>query len=183
MKIAAFILLFPVLAFAASEGAQHEPSINDIWFPLANFLIYAFILYKYALPLVRDYLKTRREEVISTITQAAAKKQAAEALVADYKNKLAGIDKEIAALHATLREEGEWEKSRQITEAETIAMKLKEDAVFLGEQEMKIARQQLLYELADQTEAAARALIQRNLTAADQNRLAEEFIQNIGHTR
>jgi F-type H+-transporting ATPase subunit b len=183
VKIAAFMVLFPVLAFAASEGAHHEPSINDIWFPLGNFLIYAFILYKYALPLVRDFLKTRREEVISAMAQATAKKQAAEALVADYRNKLAGIDKEMAALHATLREEGEREKSRLITEAQTMSTKLKQDAVFLGEQEMKIARQQLLHELADQAEAGARSLIQRNLTAADQNRLAEEFIENIGHTR
>ena len=183
MKILVFFVLFPVFAFAAGEAVHHEPSVNDIWFPLGNFLIYAFILYKYALPLVRDYLKTRREEVISTMTQAAAKKQAAEAFVADYKNRLAGIDKEIAALRATLRQEGEREKSRLISDAEAMATKIREDAGFLGEQEMKIARQQLLHEMADQAEAAARALIERNLTPTDQNRLAEEFIQNIGQTR
>ncbi len=169
---------------AASHGAAHHaPSFHDIWFPLGNFLIYAFLLVKFALPLVRDSLKTRRDEIVSTITQAAAKKQAAEALVRDYKTKVAGLDKEIQAMQAALREEGEREKSRLVSEAEALAVKIKGDAQFLADQEVKIARQQLRQEIANQAESTARALVERNLSAADQNRLAQEFIQNIGQTR
>lgn len=184
MNIAAFLDPFiPALALAAGGEGHHAPSINDIWFPLANFLIYVFILYKFALPLVRDFLKTRRDEVVSTMAQAAAKKQAAEALVADYRKKLAGLDNEIAGLHAALREEGEREKRRLVSEAEAIALKVKEDAAFLGEQEVKIARQRLRLEMANEAEAAARLLLERHLTAADQARLAEEFIQSVGQSR
>jgi F-type H+-transporting ATPase subunit b len=176
-------LLAPAQAWAAGGGAHHVPSIGDIWFPLSNFAIYAFILYKFALPPVRDFLKSRREEVMSTIAQSAAKKQAAENLVSEYKAKVAGLDKEIATMRAALNEEGEREKVRLVSEAETLATKLREDAVFLAEQEVKIARQQLRQEMANQAEAAARALVERNLTAADQNRLAQEFVQNIGQSR
>ncbi|HLN87802.1 MAG TPA: hypothetical protein VK200_15095, partial [Candidatus Limnocylindrales bacterium] len=89
---------------AAEHGAEHHaPSINDIWFPLGNFLIYAYILVKFALPPVRDFLKTRREEVVSTIAQAAAKKQAAETLVRDYQTKVAGLDEEIQNMQGALR--------------------------------------------------------------------------------
>jgi F-type H+-transporting ATPase subunit b len=146
-------------------------------------VIYAGILIKFALPVVRDFLKTRREEVMATIAQAAAKKQAAEALVSDYKTKVAGLDKEISAMGAALNEEGEREKARLVREAEALAIKIKEDAIFLSEQEVKIARQQLRQEMANQAESAARGLVERNLTAADQNRLAEEFLGNIGQTR
>jgi len=169
---------------AAEHGAEHHgPSINDIWFPLGNFLIYAFILVKFALPLVRDFLKTRREEIVATITQATAKKQAAEALVSDYKTKVAGLDKEIQAMQAALRDEGEREKARLVAEAEALSAKIKQDALFLADQEVKIARQQLRQEMANEAEATARELVQRNLSAADQDRLAHEFIQNIGQTR
>jgi len=169
---------------AASQSAEHHaPSINDIWFPLGNFLIYAFILVKFALPLVRDFLKTRRDEVVSTIAQAAAKKQAAVALVSDYNTKMAGLDKEIQNMQTALRDEGEREKVRLVGEAEALAVKIKQDALFLADQEVKIARQQLRQEMANQAEATARALVERNLSAADQNRLAEEFIGNIGQTR
>jgi F-type H+-transporting ATPase subunit b len=176
-------LLTPTQAWAAGGAEHHAPSINDIWFPLGNFLIYAFILVKFALPLVRNFLKSRREEVMSTIAQSAAKKQAAEALVRDYKSKMAGLDNEISAMRTALREEGEREKARLVSEGEALAAKIREDTVFLAEQEVKIARQQLRQEMANQAEVAARGLVERNLTAADQNRLAEEFIGHIGQTR
>ncbi|MSP39529.1 MAG: hypothetical protein EXR70_13665 [Deltaproteobacteria bacterium] len=169
---------------AASHGAEHHaPSINDIWFPLGNFLIYAAIIYWFALPLVRDFLKSRREEIVATIAQASAKKQAAEAFVSDYQAKIAGLDQQIKTLQATLRDEGEREKSRLVAEAQSLSQKITADAQFLADQEVKIARQQVRQEMADQAEAAARELVQRNLSAADQSRLADQFIQSIGQTR
>ena len=169
---------------AASHGAEHQaPSIHDIWWPLGNFIIYAFILVKFALPLVRDFLKTRQEEVVSTIARASAKKSAAEALVSEYKAKIAGLDQQIATMQAALRDDGEREKVRLVDEAQSLALKIKEDAQFLADQEVKIARQQLRQEMANQAEAAARALVERNLSAADHHRLAQEFIDSIGQTR
>lgn len=181
MNILAFFVT--TQAWAAGGAEHHAPSINDIWFPLGNFLIYAFILVKFALPLVRDSLKTRREEIVATIAQATAKKQAALALVSDYKTKVAGLDKEIQTMQVTLRDEGEREKARLVGEAEALAVKIKQDTVFLAEQEVKIARQQLRQEMANQAEATARGLVERNFSAADQHRLAQEFIQNIGQNR
>ena len=170
-------------ASAAEATEHHAPSINDIWFPLANFLIYAFIIGKFALPKVRDFLKSRREEVVSTIAQASAKKEAAEALVREYKSKLAGLDREAQSIQAALREEGEREKAKLLHEAATLAVKIKEDANFLADQEVKIARQQIREEMANQAEANARALVQRNLSAADQNRLVQDFIRSIGQAQ
>ena len=111
MTVADFFSTAQAYASAAAEGEHHGPSINDIWFPVVNFIIYAFIIVKFALPLIRDFLKTRREEVVAKIAQASAKKQAAEALVRDYRSKLAGLGKEVQSLQAMLREEGEREKS------------------------------------------------------------------------
>jgi len=170
-------------ASAAAEAEHHAPSINDIWFPLANFLIYAFIIVKFAFPLIRDFLKARHDEVVYTISQAAAKKQAAEALVNEYRAKLSGLDREVQSIHASLREEGEREQRKLVGEAQATAIKIQEDAVFLAEQEAKMARQKLREEIADQAEAAARQLVERNLSGADQNRLVDDFIHTIGQSR
>jgi F-type H+-transporting ATPase subunit b len=167
-------------ASEAAEAEHHAPSINDIWFPLANFLIYAFILVKFALPLVRDFLRSRHEEVLAKVNQASAKRQAAEALVSEYKAKLAGLDKEVQSIHAALGEDGEREKGKLISEAQTMALKIKSDANFLAEQEIKSARQKVREEMAEQAETTARQLVERNLSSADQSRLAQEFIQSIG---
>lgn len=178
--------LFPTAqawASAAAEAEHHAPSINDLWFPLANFLIYAFILVKYALPLVRDFLRSRHDEVVAKVKQASAKKQAAEALVIEYKAKLLGLDKEVQAIQAELREEGERERIKLMSEAQAMALKIKDDTNFLANQEVRSARQKVREEMAERAETTARQLIERNISGADQSRLADDFIQSIGQTR
>ena len=183
MTLLEFLSTAQAYAAAAAEAEQHEPSINDIWFPLANFIIFAFVIVKFALPLVRDFLKSRREEVLTKINQASAKKRAAEALVQEYRTKLANIDKELQSIQTSLREEGEREKAKLVTEARSMAAKIRQDGNFLADQEVKMARHKVREEIAEQAEATARQLIERNLGPADQSRLVEDFIRTIGQTR
>ncbi len=183
MTLLEFVSVAQAYASAAAEAEQHEPSINDIWFPLANFIIFVFIIVKFALPLVRDFLKSRREEVLAKINQASAKKRAAEALVLEYRAKLANLDKEVQSIQTSLREEGERERNKLVAEARSMAAKIREDADFLANQEVKMARHKVREEIAEQAEATARQLIERNLAPADQSRLVEDFIQTIGQNR
>jgi F-type H+-transporting ATPase subunit b len=165
---------------SAAEAEQHAPSIHDIWFPLANFLIFAFIIVHYALPLVRNFLRSRRDEVLTTLQQAAAKKQQAEAVVQDYKGRLARAEQERQSITASLRAEGEREKAKLLSDAQILAAKIKEDARFLADQEVRMARQKIREEMAGEAEARARELIQHHLSPSDQGRLVEDFIESIG---
>ena len=170
-------------ASTAGEAEHLAPSINQIWFPLCNFLIFVFIIVRYALPLVRDFLQSRRDEVLTTLRRAAAKKQQAEAMVQDYKGRLARVDQEVQSIQASLRAEGEREKGKLLSEAETLAAKTKHDTQFLADQEVKLARQKIREEMAKEAEATARELMKRELSPADQGRLVEDFIQNLGQAR
>lgn len=169
---------------SAAAGAEHQtPPISDVIYPAINFIIYAAILYYFALPLVRSFLRSRREEIIQSIAQSTSKKQQAEAIVREYKAKLAGVKQEAQTIQTSLRQEGESEKAKIANEARTLAAKIQVDARFLAEQEVKIARQKLREELADLAEATAVELVRKNISAADQSRLAGEFIQDIGQAR
>jgi F-type H+-transporting ATPase subunit b len=168
---------------SAAEAEHHAPSITQILFPLGNFLIYAYIIKRFALPLVRDFLRSRREGILTSIETAAESKKQAAAVVSSYQAKLAGIQREVDAIQAELQAEGEREKGKLIAEAETLAAKIKDDAVFLADQEVKIARQKIRYDMAVQAESTARELLGRHLSSGDQDRLAEDFIQSIGRTR
>lgn len=171
-------------AWASSAGAEHHaPSINQIWFPLINFLIFAYLIQRYALPLVRGYLLSRREEVVAAIKTAAEDKQRAEAMVQDYKTRLARLNEETTSIQDVLRAEGEREKARLLSEAEAMAVKMKSDARFLADQEIKVARQELRREMTETARAAAIDLVRRHISAADQSRLVEDFIQSIGQAR
>ncbi|MGH7793883.1 MAG: hypothetical protein ACREQ2_03115 [Candidatus Binatia bacterium] len=171
-------------AWAAGSGAgHHEPSIGEIIFPAINFILYAGVLYYFAVPLVRNFLRSRREDIVATMAQAAAKKQQAEALVREYRAKLAGVEQEIQSIQSLLRQEGGVERARLLGEAQAIAAKIREDAGFLAKVEVKTARQNIVEEMARQAEAMARKLVQRSISPADQVRLVQEFIQQIGQSR
>ncbi len=177
-------LFFSAPAWAsAAAGEYHGPSIHEIWFPLGNFLIYAFIIVRFGLPAVRNFLQSRRQEVVVTLEQASAKKQQAEAFVKEYRTRLAGLDKEAAVILASLRQDGELLKSKLLEEAKLSAAKINEDARFLADQEFNMARQQLREEMAARAEAAAREMARRQLSAPDQDRLVQNFIQNIEQAR
>jgi F-type H+-transporting ATPase subunit b len=168
---------------SAAEVEHHAPSITQILFPLGNFLIYAYIIKRFALPVVRDFLRTRREGILTSIESAAESKNQAEAVVSSYQAKFADIQREVDAIQAELRADGEREKSKLIAEAESLAAKIKDDAVFLADQEVKTARQKIRFDMAVQAESTARELLGRHLSSSDQDRLAEDFIQSIGRTR
>ena len=179
-----FLGLFTIAQAWAAGGAEHHvPAISEVIFPALNFLIYAFIIIKFALPPVRSFLQNRRDQVVATMAQASAKKAAAQALVDEYKAKLAALDQQVRSLQATLRQEGERDKAKLVGEANAMAVKIKADASILADQEVKMARQKIREDMAIQAEATARALLQRNLSVDDQNRLADEFIQSIGQAR
>lgn len=171
-------------AWASAAGAEHHtPSIGEVVLPAINFIIYAGIIYYYAVPLVRNILRSRREDIVSTIVQVSAKKQQAEAQVNAYRSKLAGVAQEVQSIHASLRQEAEREKAKLVNEAQALAARLREDARFLADREVDVAREKIREELASQAEAQARDLVQRNISPADQSRLAQEFLNQIGQTR
>ena len=177
-------ILLAAPAWASSAAADHHaPSIHGIWVPLANFLIFAYIIKRFALPPVRDFLLSRRAEVLATINEAAERKRRAEALVREYQERLARLDQEVQSLRTLFQADGERGRSKLLTEAQAMAAKIKEDARFLADQEVKVARQKIREEIANRAEATARELVQRHLSAADQGRLAEDFIRNIGQVR
>ena len=171
-------------AWASAAGAEHHvPTIGEVVLPAINFIIYAAVLYYFALPMVRNLLRARREEVVTTIAQASAKKQQAEALVGEYRAKVAGVETEMQSIQASRRADAEREKAKTLSEAEAMAVKIQEDAHFLADREVIMAREKLREELANKAESTARELVQKNITAADQSRLAQEFIQQIGQAR
>lgn len=171
-------------AWASAAGAEHHaPSIHQLWFPLINFLIFVYLIKRFAVPIIQDYLKSRREGILTAVREADEGKKQAEATVRDYRERLARLSQEGKQIQDSLKDEGEREKTKLLREAEGLASKIKEDAQFLAEQEVKVVRQKIREEMADRARNVAAELVRRNLSSADQGRLVEEFVRGIGQTR
>ena len=169
-------MLVPI-AWAAGGGEAHSSSVLDLIFPLINFLIFAYLAKRYAIPPLKDHLKKRREGIINSVAEANEAKGQAEKFLRHYKTLLQNLGEESAALRDTLKAEGEREKARIMDAAEEFATKLEADANFMAEQEMKMARQQIRGELAALAEEAADRALALQLTDTDQDRLISDFAQ------
>jgi len=170
-------------AWAAEEAAHEAPSISELLFPLLNFVLYVYLIKRFVIPEVRDFLRARQQQVVTSIASATESKQKAEAFVKDYQGRLARLPQEIQAIELSYKTEGEREKTKLLEEGERLVGKIKEDAAFLAEQEVKVARQRIREEMAERAENTAKELVQRNLSSADQSHLVSDFIQNIGQVR
>lgn len=178
MSIIEFFFL-PV-AFAASSGAEgHSSPIVELIFPLVNFLIFGYLVRRFGIPPILQYLRVRREKIVNAVNTAAEAKSEAERYVQQYQDLLGRLQAEGERIKAEFRAEAERERERILAAAEDTAAKLKADAAFLAEQEVKIARHQVRVWLADAAQAAAAKAVHDHLTPDDQTRLVDDFTQQI----
>ena len=180
MRLLTALFLSDLWAATSAGVEEHAASATQLFYPLINFLIFAYLIKRLLLPLVKNYLRSRREEIVAALGEADESKKRAEAMVQEYRARMARLEEEMKRLREELRADGEREKAKMLREAEETAAKIKVDADFLAEQEIKLARQRLREEIARLAQAAAQKLIQSHLTPADQERLVEEFLSGVG---
>ena len=180
MRLLTALFLSDLWAATSAGVEEHAASATQLFYPLINFLIFAYLIKRLLLPVVKNYLRSRREEIVAALGEADESKKRAEAMVQEYRARMARLEEEMKRLREELRADGEREKAKMLREAEETAAKIKVDADFLAEQEIKLARQRLREEIARLARAAAQKLIQSHLTPADQERLVEEFLSGVG---
>ncbi len=177
------LLLAEVWAATSPALEEHSASITGIIFPLINFLIFLYLIKRFLVPVMKGHIHGRREEILTAVKEADEGKKRAEETVKEYQSRLSRLVQEISGIREMLRREGEAEKGRLLQEAKELSARMKQDADFLAEQEIKIARHQLRREIARLAQEAAASAIQRRMTEADQNRLVEEFVTELGEVR
>ncbi|MFQ5850267.1 MAG: hypothetical protein ACE5JU_06715 [Candidatus Binatia bacterium] len=183
MRLFVFLPLAQLWAASSAEVEGHPVSIINLVFPLINFLIFLYLMKRFLLPLIKNHLRSRRAEILGAVKRADEGKERMEAMLRDYRDRLAHLDEESKKIRETLRMEGERERAKVLTEAEGIALRIRAGADFLAQQEVKVARQQVREEIARIAQAAAERAIQDHFRTTDQERLVEEFLKRMGETR
>ncbi len=183
MTAFAMFYVAPAWAAAAAGSDGHLPSMTSLIFPLINFLIFVFLIHRFALPAVNHVLASRRDEIIGAVQSADESLEKAEAALRSYRDRLAAADEETKTLLESLQGEGEREKAKILGDAEELAVKIKADADFVSQQETKVARQQIRDEIARVAHEAAENVIRSNLRPVDQERFVEQFLQGIEEVR
>jgi F-type H+-transporting ATPase subunit b len=179
-------------AGSEGQGEAHEeapPPINWTNFGgntppflamLINFGILAAGYYLLGRKPIAAGLQNRRDTITKEIDEAQRMRKEAEERAKRYQAQLDTLQQEMRTARDALVRAGEAERERLVREADAKAERMKKDAEFLVAQEVKQVRQDLLRDAVEVAVAAAEELLKQRITSADQERLAEEYLADLG---
>lgn len=147
---------------------------------IINTAILFFGIYRYGKQPLAEMLQKRKEDLERGMTEAAKKKAEAEARLAEYEAKKASLEEEKVRIKKEYAEQAVREKERVLREAAEKRERMRRDAEFLLDQELKLARQALMTQTVDAAVTTAEKIIKQKLTNQDQERLADEFLKGLG---
>ena len=150
---------------------------------LINFGILMIMYYSLGKKPIAEALKNRRASVSKEIEEAQKMRAEAEARALKYQQKLRDLEGELIETRSALKAAGEAERDRIVREAEEKAGRMERDAKFLVEQELKQMRAELTREAVEMAVAAAEEMLRKRITPADQERLAEDYLSQLGAKR
>jgi F-type H+-transporting ATPase subunit b len=177
------IMALPALALASGGGGGHADSgviLKDFIWRCVNFAVMIGLLGYFVSKPIRNGLQNRRAEIEKTLADAAAARDAAEAKAREYQEKLAKAAAEIETIYAAIRREGELERDKILASAKEMAAKIEQEADAKATSAVVRARLELRAEAARLAVELAEELLAKSVTAADQKRLIDEYMQKVG---
>ncbi|GAB5547544.1 MAG: hypothetical protein SangKO_073040 [Sandaracinaceae bacterium] len=164
----------------AAHGEEHEPaSIVSLAAPVTNFILWAVILVFLLRKPLTEYLANRRRSVEEGLVEAKRLKEAAEAKYEEYSERLERLDEELAKLREEMVHAAESERDRILAEASARSARMRKDAQFLIDQQMKQLKTDLTKEAIEAAIGAAEKVMVAQIGAPDQQRLADEYMTTI----
>lgn len=143
---------------------------------LILFLVFKFVLFKR----VNKVMEDRQNEVKETYRKADEAEENAKQLEAQYQEKLDGAKEESAQIIQAATRKAQQRSDEIITDAKQEAKGIQEQARAEIEREKKIAVNKIKDDITDIAFSAAKAVVEKDLTTADNERLIEEFINSVG---
>jgi F-type H+-transporting ATPase subunit b len=180
---------------AAGEGVEHAeagvehgalphgaPSINgkSLALQLLNFGVLLAILIKFGGGAINKALAARHEQLKTELASAATARAQAEERLRKQEARLAGLEREIATMRAGIKREAEVEKAQLIAAAEERARRVRDEAVFVIDQQVKEAQILLRRDVAESALRVAEEILRRAVDGNDQRRLLDGFVEEIG---
>lgn len=147
---------------------------------IINFGVVLFILVSKAGPMVSKSLIDRRDDLQRDIEAAAKAKAEAQARFDEQKGREDRIEEEVARIRTDYTEQGKRDLERIDRENKERHERFVREAQVLVEQEGRALRQRMLLETVEAVTSSAQDALSRQVSASDQERLANEYLSQLG---
>ncbi len=163
----------------AAHGHEAPSPVGLLFFSTINLLIFLWVLGRYVLPPVRQWVRNRRLNIVRALEEAAAAKAEAERLRGEWERRLAAFDAIVADMEAQARRDAERDRNRILEAARKTADAIRRDAELAAAYELRRTQEQLRAELVRQALRLAEDAARTQLSATDQERFIAEFLKQV----
>ncbi|WP_167320735.1 F0F1 ATP synthase subunit B family protein [Desulfocapsa sulfexigens] len=171
---------------AAGHGNAHAvdslspAKLKDLGWRVMNFIVLMIILVKFGAKPIANGLGARRKQIRDEIEDLEAKKVDAEKAYKEFSAKLESVEKDVDSIVEKAVAQAEVEKVRIIEAAEKSAADIKRSAEMAIANEITAAKRSLKVSVTEQAAIMAEELIVKNLTADDQVKIIEDYLDKVG---
>lgn len=164
----------------AKKNSLSPEKLKDLGFRVMNFIVLLIILVKFGAKPIAESLGGRRKQIRDEIEDLEAKKVKAERDYKDFSAKLESVEKEVDTIVEKAVAQAEIEKVRILEAAEKSADDVKRAATSAISNEIIAAKRDLKNSVTEQAAIMAEELIVKNLTADDQVKIVEDYLDKVG---
>jgi len=148
---------------------------------IAIFVLFLFLSHFLFNP-ARKMLAKRSEKIAGDLESAKQDKEDAEAMKAEYEEKLKNVEKEAESILADARKRGLENESRIVAKAKEEAAAILERARTEAELEKQKAADDVKKEMITVASAMASKFVAASMDASAQNRLIDETLKEMGES-
>jgi F-type H+-transporting ATPase subunit b len=156
------------------------PETNEIIWGSIAFLVLLGLMWKFALPQVRNMMETREEKIRSDLERAETAKSESEQVLEQYRAQLADARNEATRILEEARQAADQMRRDLVARAESDAADIRARA----QQDVQLTTERAMADLqrrvADLSIDLAEVIVKRNLDRDTQLQLIENYINEVG---
>jgi F-type H+-transporting ATPase subunit b len=156
------------------------PAWNEVIWGMLSFVVLLFLMWKFALPQVRNMMKAREDRIREDLEKAENARTSAEEEKARYETQLAEARGEAGKIIEEARQAAEQVRRDLIARAEVEANEVRERAQVDINAQQQRALTELRTQVADLSIDLAERIVGRNLDRDTQLQLVDSFINQVG---
>jgi F-type H+-transporting ATPase subunit b len=164
---------------ASGSEAAHGGLTSTDWFRVMNFVVLAALLFFLLRKPIPRALNNRIRGIEDQLKDLERQRGEAETRLAECNQKLSALEKEAERIVADYVRQGQEAKARILKEAESAAEKIRLQTRRNIEHEFAQTKAQLQRDIFEKALSQAEELLKQNVTAQDQNKLIEDYLQKV----